>query len=853
MTVQPAAWLSPDGRGRSRTIDGAMSVSSATISTTEQVTHGTHVVTGTRSACLHCGEPIRSNASNGWARVLQAGQPEQPAENVQPLRDSFCCIGCQTVYQLLRDEGLQRYYDVRPPSQARPVADVHADEHWLAHTQSQLAERASTELCLDVQGIHCSACVWLIERLFQRQPGAEHIVVNPTLGTAQMIVRAPFSIVELGRTLQKFGYTLGPRSKQESAQSQALLLRMGLCIAFAMNSMIYAFALYLGLREGTLFRLFQSMTFALGVASVWVGGSVFFRSAWAGVRQRVMHLDVPISLGILLAFAGSVYSFCALQGRASYFDTLSIFIALMLVGRFLQERVIEKNRRAILQDDGVENILTLRVEGDRVQLRRCGEIEPGDVLMIAHGDLVPVDGELLAEGGSFALNWISGESEPEHYAQGALVKAGSFSCGSASVLVQARMSFTDSPLMKLLRSPIRAQVGEGDRARVTRWWRTLASWYTAAVLVLASGGFGLWWWVTSDVGKAIEIATAVLIVTCPCAFGIAVPLGYELAQARLRRRGLYIRSASLLDRVPKVRNVVFDKTGTLTTGRLRVTNPEAIGDLDETAKEWLYNMVCRSNHPKAVALRHELARQAIRFLPHMDVREIAGVGLECEVKPGAVATFGSVTSKSLTHTQELADVGFFLNGQLLAKFHTDEELRDGASRDIRGLQDAGFEVYVLSGDTQARTTQLAASCGIPRERAVGGQSPEEKMRWVSRLDEQDTLMIGDGVNDTLAVTHAYCSGTPAVDRPFMATRSDFYFQTAGLAPILDLLQTADALKQVVRRNLAIAIAYNIVAVALCYAGWMSPLLCAVLMPLSSVTTVLWTVWALSARRLAWRS
>ena len=798
----------------------------------EQVTHATPRTESTRVACLHCGTTFVAIDDD----------------------ERFCCGGCASVYGLLHAQGLDRYYDLRggTATPAAPTTSSARDLKWLEVIEQSAADASSGphRIVLDVQGLHCAACVWLLEELFRRHEGALRIEVNPALGRVELLVAAAFPTAAYVREVEAFGYLFGPPLKVPARSSNALVVRIGVCAALALNAMIFALPLYLGLRSGPTHQLFRILAFVLGSATVLVGGRVFIASAWRAARRRVLHLDQPIAIGIVLAFAGSAWAFATgRDGSGAYFDTVSVFITLMLVGRWLQERVVESNRRYLLASDGVDGLLARRVrDGHVVELVKCREIASGDVLLVSPGDVVPVDGVLDDERATCSLDWISGESAASEFGRGATVPAGAFNAGSVAITVRAKSEFAGSALIPLLRAPLPR--GD-DAARATPWWRRLAGAYVVGVLVTASAGFTGWFVATGDAHRAIEIATAILVVTCPCAFGLATPMAYELVQAGLRRAGLFVRSPSFLDRATSVRRVVFDKTGTLTTGSLRLANPEALRTLDECDRDVLFNLVVRSTHPKSAAVRRAFDDSAVRFDGGLAVIERAGQGLEATTATGTYRLGTSAWAAAGTIACD--DTVFTRDGRVLAALRTDEQLRPDARGEIASLTARGYDVWILSGDARERVAAMADTLGIARDRAIGGCSPDDKAAWLAAHDHRDTLMVGDGINDALAVERAFCAGTPAIDRPFMPARTDFYVVTAGLHPIGLALAASHALARINRRNFGIAVAYNAGAVALCLAGRMSPLLCAVLMPISSLGILLATTASLSGRSPLWKS
>ncbi|MCB9603299.1 MAG: heavy metal translocating P-type ATPase metal-binding domain-containing protein, partial [Sandaracinus sp.] len=717
-------------------------------------------------ACRHCGLPVLDEATP-WAR------------------EGFCCPGCRSVFGILRAGGLEKYYALRDGTGV-PVGSVgdrgDAERDWLE------AAKGKAHLDLDVQGIHCAGCVWVIEELFERR-GPGRIELDPTLGRASMLVPEGFDLEGFVGDVEALGYRLAPASDDDAhttAASDALLLRVGISMALAGNGMLFAAASYFGLdvSDGAVYRLLTRLAFAAAALAVLVGGSVFVKAAWQGLRRGVIHLDLPIALGVIASFAGATFSFFR-DGEARFADTVTIFIALMLLGRWLQERMLERNRRQLLADHGGEALRTRRIDDDGVRLVRATEVKEGDRLQLGAGDLVPVECELLETPGAFSLDWIDGESAPRTFEVGATIPAGAFHVGRGVRRVRAREGFETSAVKRLLQ---RTRALTSDPGA---WWQRVARWYVLGVLVVAAGAFATWWSL-EGLERAIEVATAVLVVTCPCAFGIATPLAYELAHARLRRRGLFVRTRAFLDRAREVTRVVFDKTGTLTTGRLALVDEDVLDGLEPEALEVLASLAAASTHPKAAAVSRALEARGVIASPR-DVVETTGRGVALTVD-GVEHRLGAPGWAASGE----GDLVYGVGGVTLADLHTEERLRPDATRELRALSDAGFETWILSGDDPARVKALAKQVGVPEERALGGHDPEAKAAFVAAHDPAHTMMIGDGLNDSLAVTTAACAGTPAIDRPFLASRSDFYFTTPGLGPILDALATASELGRVVR-------------------------------------------------------
>ncbi|MCA9578114.1 MAG: heavy metal translocating P-type ATPase, partial [Myxococcales bacterium] len=563
-------------------------------------------------SCAHCGLPVEEEGAR------------------------FCCQGCEAVYDLLKAEGLTRYYDLRRgPGQARREQEAFAAGVWLEQLEGALeaAERegpsGTLRATIDVDGVHCGACVWLIEKTFTRQAQnagtPSRIELNPALGRASLQLSPGFPLRAWLTELARFGYRAGPAADdRERSESHGLLVRAALCFALAGNIMLFALAEYAGLEEGVLARQVHVVTFVGASLSVLIGGSVFFRTAWASLRSRVLHFDVPIALGIGLAYAGATVRFAAGDGQTPYLDTVAVFIAFMVLGRYLQERTLERSRRRLLGDDAQRSLLTRRLREDTrlEELVACREVQAGDTLVLRRGDLVPVDARALAPA-RCSLDWIDGESEPRTFSEGSVVPGGAFYLGSHAVRAVATQGFADSTVQRLLR---REQEGG---PRIDAFWTRVARYYVVGVLVAAALGLGLTLARGESWAEAISVCTAVLVVTCPCAFGIAVPLAHELAHAELRRSGVFLRKSGVLDRLLRVRRVVFDKTGTLTTGRQVLTDLVPIGH--RVTEDELLSLAAGaerfSEHHVAVAVTEAAHIRDIQFAEVTDFEAHAGKGI----------------------------------------------------------------------------------------------------------------------------------------------------------------------------------------------------------------------------------
>lgn len=786
--------------------------------------------------CLHCGLPLSP-------ALLRRG-------------DAYCCSGCETVHALIREGGLEDFYALRrgagiPPAVSGPETPLA----WLDPLQAA-AGGGVLHLTLDIQGVHCAACVWLLQGLYRRYPAGRSITVNPATGKVDLVWDpGAGDLRDWIREAGGFGYRVGPSRKPGHDASRGLLVRLGVSVAAAMNVMILSLCYYLGLSpaDGFLYPLFGWLSLALATVAVAVGGSLFVERAVRGLRRRLIHLDLPIASGILLAYGGSVLAFLRRGPEASYFDSVSVFVTLMLLGRWLQERVLTRNRNAVLSESGVEGLTTRRHTGGDLETIGVDAIRPGDLLSVVAGDVAPVRGTLVSGAATLSLAWIDGESRPVACEAGSEVPAGAVNAGGSPLRIRAAERFETSRLRTLLDAPPASR----DGGRVL--WARFSTVYVAAVFALAAAGFLARLGAGPD--AALRTAVAVLVVTCPCALGLATPLAYELAHLGLRRRGVFVRNGGFLERARFVRKVVFDKTGTLTLGRPALTEAsrEGLGGLAPEDRRALTDLVAHSNHPLSRVLASELAagaepgapsdRLRVPATPGARVTESPGQGLE--LRNGKRYRLGRrafAMEAAPGADGDGAEAVFTADGRELGTFAWAETAKADAAGEIRALGDRGRAVYILSGDGEERVQAMAARLGVPAAHARGGMTPEAKLAWLRDLDRGDTLMVGDGLNDAPVLAAATCSGTPALEHPAIPARTDFFFLGESLAAVRWCLDAARRLDRVVRINLSAAVAYNLVAVAFCFLGWVTPLTAALLMPLSSISLVVFTSTALSPGR-----
>lgn len=823
--------------------------------------------------------------------VLEQRRCEHCGNRYQPRFEAerFCCSGCRVVHELIQSGGFGSFYDLLGGRVLQPATQLDPDGDQLEELAEAVAEAenkrlspdAPTRLTVRLGNLSCTACVWLVDHLFRQHAGALRMSSDTSRSTLTLWWNpGEFAAMDFLRDLHRYGYPASvcrPEDEEAPQESRALLTRLGVTAGLAMNTMAFTLPSYLGLETGDeLSRLFTLVAFASATLALAVGGSYFFQRALSSLKARALHMDVPISLGLAAAWLGSVAGLLFGVKELLYFDFVAMFAFLMLSGRYLHLRLLDRNRRQLwAREREIQSTHRLNAEGRRSRIP-LARIEAGDRLEIAPGGMVPVEATLESGAAKFHLDWINGEPEPVLYGTGQRVPGGARNASSAPVRVAAGHSYSGSFLEQLF-APADDDFDEHSAASSTH---PIRKFYMAAVLLVAFAGFGAWLAAGKGFASSLQVLISVLVVSCPCALGLALPLLEEILLAKLKTHGLFIRRHSLWNRLKKVKRLDFDKTGTLTEPVKRLENPEAIDQLDDESLAALRRLVETNHHPVGRALREVVVARhgmgsSTGILPgppsavHWEATaEVPATPLAKSAEP--VSSPRSSSPNPAMHRQD-ADATLELpgkgvefthgnttwrlgrgdwaadrpdeacvlsrNGEAIAAFAFEEAIRDGAVEQLRRLRARGFRIRILSGDPDgARVAATAAKLGLDPAEVHANLSPADKAAFIQADGADETLFVGDGGNDGLAFEAAAATGSPATGIRAIESRADFVFTGRGFHAIPLLLDAAVRRRRQIGKLFAVALAYNLGAVALCLAGLMNPLLAAILMPLSSLVT-----------------
>ncbi|MBB5350451.1 Cu2+-exporting ATPase [Haloferula luteola] len=764
------------------------------------------------ATCEHCGT---------------AFTPSRPEE-------VYCCRGCEFVAEMIRDSGFDRFYDLKQGLATAPVRSRPFEQHdfsWLAPLVAESEARStdgSASLDCAIEGISCVGCVWLIDKLFDPFPGAIRSAAHPASGRLHLDWQVGQCDLEsFLRELTRFGYVAGPvRRDAPDHERRRLAARLGLCGAFALNAMAFSLPVYLGMPASFEFAgLFRLIAFISATLSMLVGGTYFVERAWRALTLRTLHIDLPIALGLLLAYAGSIVGWALGLEGLMYFDFVATFVFLMLGGRFLQTAAVDRNRRRLLRSSPIPP--SLRSGSETIALE---SLQSGQTFELDPGQATPVAATVTHEA-EVSLEWINGEADPVLVHPGTRLPAGAILLSRQPLTLTAAEPWAESLLARLAR--------RDDTERGSPLLQKVLRAYLIVVLLFGIGGL-IGWILLGEPATGLQAMISVFVVSCPCALGVAIPLADELAATRAERHGAFIRTASLWSRLRQVKHVVFDKTGTLTLERPVLQDPATMSDLSDEAALALARLTAGSLHPVGRTLHEALGMRGQRLLAahgsgNLEDHPGQGVALRPTSDDPGTWTLGRAG-----WTDAIQDGATVLahQGRRIAAFHFRDSIRPDAHQALDALRNRPCDLHILSGDTPAKVAPLAAELGIPSNQAIGGLDPDQKAARVRAIDHLDTLYLGDGANDSLAFDAAHVTGTPVVDRSLLEAKSDFYTLGSGLAFLPELFRIADQRARGVRHAFIFALIYNSAAVALCLHGHMNPLLAAILMPLSSIFSVL---------------
>jgi P-type Cu2+ transporter len=795
------------------------------------------------SECFHCGEPVPSGTD--WLTTIE-GTPRP-----------MCCIGCQTISKAIVDAGATSYYtqrttkalDIETLEALSPWASLLEDPQWAAqHVRSDASESNAT---LAIEGLRCGACAWLIEKILAQTPGVMSATANAS--TARLNIRWQPETTSLSKVAQRIsaiGYALlpigsAPVEAARKASDRKSLRRLFVAGLASAQVMMYAYPEYMegGGLDDDIRYLMRTASLLITIPVMAYSATPFFQAAWRMLRQKRLGMDVPVSLGLWIAFVASLWAWWTNTGEI-YFDSVSMFVFLLLSARWVEARIRARTSHQRERLATAPPLLAHRLSPDPGDIA-AWNLQPGDRIRVNSGDRVPADSLLQSAATELDNSWLTGESLPVSIQHGDRIAEGAINLGPAiEVLVETRVS--EGTLSRLSQL---AESAAADRPQWVTWADQVGAMFTAGILLISAAVIGVS--ISLDIPSSQWIASviAVLVVTCPCALSMAGPAAYAAALARLLENGIAISSSRTIERLSTINSVVFDKTGTL-------TDP-AQSDVEMCFGELLLwpaieRLARESRHPLARAIAH-CAREKIREFnldqntPFMqDALQHAGLGIEAtwqgqRVKLGSKHFVDPQHSYAhLTDQHPQATVFFSVDGVVRAGFSIQDRPRPEALGLLAALKRLGLRLWVFSGDQRERVEQLAVALGLNPNQTLAQCTPDQKQQRVQALQQENSivLMVGDGHNDAPVLAQADVSIAVQGAAPLAKQKADVYLLRPGLNGVAEALRISQRAKKILNQNLAWALGYNVVAVPFAALGYISPLLASIGMAASSMLVVL---------------
>jgi len=797
-------------------------------------------------SCFHCGLPVPTGSD--WHVVIDGAER------------AMCCPGCKAVAQAIVDNGLEAYYRQRTEKGETGNAMTQGALDALALFDKPEVQKSFVrnrdnlrEAALILEGIHCAACIWLNEQYLQQLNGVHSVNINYTTHRATVAWDdAVIHLSDILQAIQSIGYHAHPYdpSRQQyllEKERRDYLKRLGLSGVLGMQVMILAVAMYVGDWSGMEagYRTFFTwLSLLLTLPILGYSAMPFLKGAWRDLRRRHAGMDVPVSLGIMLAFLGSAYHTLIGSGHV-YYDSVSMFVFFLLSARYLEMQARKQSAEsseALTQSVPVMARL-VNPEDATEDWVAAASLKIGDRIRIRPGESVATDGRLVDAATSVDESLLTGETSPVDKLPGDEVVGGSVNIGSP-VTVEVTRIGEDTVLSNILRLVELAQRG---RPAISQLADRIAGWFVSAILLLAFATAVYWY--QHDPSAWLSITVSVLVVTCPCALSLATPTALTAATGVLTRNGLVPSNPIALEKIAHISTVLFDKTGTLTHGQPDIVQTICHSKTNENEALRLASLLERDSvHPIAKAFHRKTisgTEGAVNELEHVVAGGICGlidskrlcIGnydfLRDRVPKLRQAPEPRVETSSSNTVVHLAD-----DKEIIASFLLQDRVREGADTAIHELHDMGITTAIVSGDRQESVSYIGNDLGI--DTTIAGLSPAGKLEYIHKLQQSgdQVLMVGDGINDAPVLAAADVSVAMGAGTQIAISKADYILMNDQLPTVVKALRLTRKTLRIIRQNLGWAVMYNILAIPAAAVGLVPPWLAALGMSASSLIVVL---------------
>ena len=776
--------------------------------------------------CFHCGQEIEK-------------------ERISLDNKIFCCNGCKSVYEILNINDLGNFYELNKRSGIRPNDDNisqfdYLDTQEIFDKVTDFSEGNTSLVTFKIPVIHCSSCIWLLESLHTLNPNINYSQVNFTRKNVQISFNHnELKLSELAKFLSNLGYkpviNLETAEKKEEFLDKTLVIKLAIAgFAFG-NGMFFSYPEYAGEVMGTTDfwmdkykPLFRFLMFLLATPVVFYSASDYFKSAWFGLKNKIVNIDVPIVLGILMLYGRSIYETLTNYG-AGYFDTLCGLLFFMLLGKLFQKRTYS----ALSYDRDYKSFYPIAVtkvdfngKQDNILL---SDLKIGDRIMVRNQEIIPVDAVLINGEGNIDNSFITGESASIPKKAGDKIFAGGKQIGSALEL-EVIKTVNQSYLTQLWNKEAFKKYETG----LDNLTNEISKYFTFIILAITLIA-GIYWG-RIDFEKMFQVVAAILIIACPCALALSAPFTFGHVMRILGRNKFYVKDTLTIEKISKIDTLVFDKTGTITHNKKSNINFDGKEFSNFDLKN-IKSLIKNSNHPLSKAL-YDFVEVEDEYFPVENFREIPGKGYEANVR-GTKYKIGS--AKLIGQKSKSLETAVYIsrNEEFLGKFIFKNEYRDDLKTLFKSLY--GYQIHILSGDNSSEEIKLKTMIPNVTEMAFN-QSPEDKLNYIKNLQDHQhkVAMFGDGLNDAGALKQSNVGIAVADDTNSFTPSSDVIMAGNKLVDFAKYLKFCKDAMKIVKMTFAISFMYNIIGLGFAVTGHMSPLFAAILMPISSISVVAFT-------------
>jgi Cu+-exporting ATPase len=759
----------------------------------------------------------------------------------------FCCNGCQGVFHLLSDEGLDAFYDkVKGVKLAPPTQQYEDSKNFDAPAFYdkfvKTTEDGFSEVSLIIEGIHCAACVWLNEKALINMDGVVATNINYTNNKAKIVWDD--EIIKLSQIIdmiRAIGYNAYPydASLQEVKANQErkdYYLRMAVAIFATMNMMTIMVAQYAGYFSGisaNIKHILNIGEWVLSTPVLFYSGWPFFKGMYYGFKTKTVNMDTLVATGALLTYIYSIYITLTRSGEA-YFDSVTMIVTFVLVGKFLE--ALSKKSIADTLDIMSRNLPSdvKVVQDNKIVTKNVNDVEVGSILLISAGDRVALDGKIIEGNGTFDESSLTGESEPIYKSIGDTIISGTVSI-DADIKYKVMKDYAHSTMSNIVSLLENAM---NNKPKIQQLANKLSEYFSSIILLLAAFTFVGWYFYSSDFEESFMIAISVIVIACPCALALATPVATLVGLSIASKKGILFKEAAQLETMANANILTLDKTGTITQGRPEVVHEEIIEEFDNSL---LYSLLLNSKHPIAKAVADYIYDENLQCFELQSLKNISSQGITAmydgKMLAGGNAKLMKTIGIYVASNSENSEFYFAYDGKLLAKFELFDMPRADAKDAIKQIKKMGIDIIMLTGDHKQSAQKVASLVGI--EKFESELTPQEKACYIDKLHESNNIVVmaGDGVNDILALASSDIAIAMGNGSDIAIEVSDVVLLNDTFSSLYDSFSVSKRTFRMIKQNLWLSLVYNAITIPLAMAGFIIPLIAAISMSVSSLLVV----------------